>query len=390
MRGSIGFLARLQEAKNVFAEMERMGICKKASSPSHSEHEKHIWAVLQHLQENSLIVRFEKCTFGFQKADFLGHEVSPEGVCPLTSKVAAVTRFPIPASVKAIQEFLGMLTTDASNVACGAALEQVIDGTPQPIAFFSKKKNPVADGLSRVELNVVQLEINYEDLAREQAADPETPAYRTAIMSLKWRGMPLAPGGPSLLWRRQYQPALPLVPTSRCRQVFDVIHGFSHPSGRTTAKLLSGKFVWHRVQKDARTWARQCLQCQTSKVGRYTEAGVGKFPQPERYFSHIHIDVVGPLPPSGGSRYLLTVVECSTRWPEATPMQEATASACAEALLSSWVSRFGIPDHITTDRGPAFLSDCSPAWLGCWGQHITPPRPTTHRPMAWSSGFTGP
>ncbi|XP_066982762.1 uncharacterized protein [Macrobrachium rosenbergii] len=28
-------------------------------------------------------------------------------------------------------------------------------------------------------------------------------------------------------------------------------------------------------------------------------------------------------------------------------MQEATASACAEALLSSWVSRFGVPDHIT-------------------------------------------
>ncbi|XP_066950859.1 uncharacterized protein [Macrobrachium rosenbergii] len=31
------------------------------------------------------------------------------------------------------------------------------------------------------------------------------------------------------------------------------------------------------------------------------------------------------------------------------PMQEATASACAEALLSSWISRFSVPDHITTE-----------------------------------------
>ncbi|XP_066978942.1 uncharacterized protein [Macrobrachium rosenbergii] len=64
---------------------------------------------------------------------------------------------------------------------------------------------------------------------------------------------------------------------------------------------------------------------------------------------HIHVDVIGPLPPSGGSRYLQMVVDRLTRWPEATPMQEATASACAEALLSSWVSHFSVPDHITTE-----------------------------------------
>ncbi|XP_066982761.1 uncharacterized protein [Macrobrachium rosenbergii] len=38
-------------------------------------------------------------------------------------------------------------------------------------------------------------------------------------------------------------------------------------------------------------------------------------------------------------------------------MQEATASVCAEALLSSWINQFGVLDHITTDRGPAFLSE---------------------------------
>ncbi|XP_066964198.1 uncharacterized protein [Macrobrachium rosenbergii] len=74
-------------------------------------------------------------------------------------------------------------------------------------------------------------------------------------------------------------------------------------------------------------------------------------------FSHIHIDIVGPLPQSGGARYLLTIIDHSTRWPEATPMEEASTASCAEALLSSWISCFGVPDIITTNRGPSFLSE---------------------------------
>ena len=68
------------------------------------------------------------------------------------------------------------------------------------------------------------------------------------------------------------------------------------------------------------------------------------------------MDIVGPLPPSDGAQYLFTSTERSTRWPEAIPMTAATAEACAEALLHGWISRFGVPDDITSDRGPAFVS----------------------------------
>ncbi|XP_066980126.1 uncharacterized protein [Macrobrachium rosenbergii] len=84
---------------------------------------------------------------------------------------------------------------------------------------------------------------------------------------------------------------------------------------------------------------------------------VGNFPQPRQRLSHIHIDVVGPLPQSEGARYLLTIIDRSTCWLDVTPMEEASTASCAEALLSSWISHFGVPDSITTDRGPAFLSE---------------------------------
>ncbi|ROT85277.1 Transposon Ty3-G Gag-Pol polyprotein [Penaeus vannamei] len=109
------------------------------------------------------------------------------------------------------------------------------------------------------------------------------------------------------------------------------------------------------MNKDIKQWARCCVACQMSKVSRHTESGTGEFRQPMRRFGHLHVDVVGPLPPSDGAQYLFTATERSTRWPEAIPMQHTTARDCAEALLHGWISRFGVPDDIT-DRGPAFTS----------------------------------
>ena len=37
-------------------------------------------------------------------------------------------------------------------------------------------------------------------------------------------------------------------------------------------------------------------------------------------------------------------------------MEYETAASCASALLHSWISRFGLPEHITSDRGSAFIS----------------------------------
>ena len=79
------------------------------------------------------------------------------------------------------------------------------------------------------------------------------------------------------------------------------------------------------MAKDIRDWARSCDACQRCKVQRHTRTDIGTFPQPQRRFAHIHVDIVGPLPATNGFRYLFTVIDRSTRWPEATPMEYETA-----------------------------------------------------------------
>ena len=78
-------------------------------------------------------------------------------------------------------------------------------------------------------------------------------------------------------------------------------------------------------------------------------------PHPSHRFSHVHVDVVGPLPPSQRFSHLLTVVDRFTWWPEAIPVSDTSALSLARSLLQNWVSRFGTPEHITSDRGAPFM-----------------------------------
>ncbi|XP_068223750.1 uncharacterized protein [Palaemon carinicauda] len=69
------------------------------------------------------------------------------------------------------------------------------------------------------------------------------------------------------------------------------------------------------------------------------DSGVGTFPQPQHRFAHIHIYIVGLLPKSHEHRYLFTIIDRSTFWAKAIPMQCVTSASCISALLSVWIAR---------------------------------------------------
>ena len=182
--------------------------------------------------------------------------------------------------------------------------------------------------------------------------------YRTSITNLQWHDVPYGQEGNAILCNISTGHPHPFIPAFLHKRVCDLIHDLSHPSGHSTAKLLKQKFMWHGISSDAKcwAWARACIPCQSGKVTRHTELGIDDFHPPSRRFGHIHVDIVGPLPPSEGSQYLFTTIDRSTCWFEAVLISEASSSTCASALLSGWISRFGVPEHITSNHGPPFMS----------------------------------
>ena len=78
---------------------------------------------------------------------------------------------------------------------------------------------------------------------------------------------------------------------------------------------------------------------------------------PTARFSHVHLDLVGPLPATKeGFTHLLTVVDRSTRWSEALPLRATAAADCAEVFIASLVARYSVPAAVTSDRGMQFAS----------------------------------
>ena len=68
-------------------------------------------------------------------------------------------------------------------------------------------------------------------------------------------------------------------------------------------------------------------------------------------FTEVNIDLVGPLSSSQGFRYLLTVIDRNTRWIEVKKLEDINSTAVMAAFIKFWISRYGVPITVITDRG---------------------------------------
>ena len=126
---------------------------------------------------------------------------------------------------------------------------------------------------------------------------------------------------------------------------------------KTTDRILIN-FFWPGVFGDIRIYCQSCDVCQRAVGKRAVQrASIQPMPLVHTPFENVVIGLIGPLSPptSKGNRWILTLVDFATRYPEAIALTKTDTDSIAEALLGIF-SRVGLPTEILSDNGPQFVS----------------------------------
>ena len=122
---------------------------------------------------------------------------------------------------------------------------------------------------------------------------------------------------------------------------------------KKTEDRIQTNFFWPGLHEDVTSFCRSCDVCQkTVARGLVPRAPLRDTPLINQPFKRVAIDLVGPIAPASDKRYryILTLVDYATRYPEAVPLKNIDTETVAEALLDMY-SRVGVPEEVLSDLG---------------------------------------
>ncbi|XP_069320380.1 uncharacterized protein [Eulemur rufifrons] len=151
-----------------------------------------------------------------------------------------------------------------------------------------------------------------------------------------------------------------VVPEALGNHLLRHLHQTTHLGKKKMLQLLDTAQLRFKSQgKTAESIVKDCRVCQVMQPGRIRGTHAGIRERGRRPGLLWEIDFTEVRPGKYGYKYLLVMVDTFSGWVEAFPTKRETALIVAKKMLEEIVPRYGLPESIGSDNGPAFTSQVS-------------------------------
>ena len=132
-----------------------------------------------------------------------------------------------------------------------------------------------------------------------------------------------------------------------------------HLGAKKTMDRITTSFHWPGIISTITRFCHSCDICQnTIPKGKVAKVPLGEVPLMEEPFYRVAVNLIEPIAfvSDKGNRYILTIVDYATRYPEAIALPKIETERVAEALLEVFC-RVGFPKEVISDRGTHLFSE---------------------------------
>ena len=272
-----------------------------------------------------------------------------------------------------IQYLQGKLNTKADCLSRVATTNQLNANTPQVAYINTDVIDPrtirqlsghcsVSDTETEVGKKVPLFNDDTLDIASEQDADPILAQLKTNILQNKV-GKNVKEKYSVLEGILYYiplseSPSLKLVVPETLKAL--VLHECHEQCGHMgidkTYDRIKSKYHWRGLYKDICEYISLCVECQSKNMKKELRP-LQQMDEVRYPFEKIGIDLCGPYPETHtGYKYLLTVIDMFSGWPEIYPIPDKSATTIARVLMDEFFPRHSYPLEILSDNGTEFCN----------------------------------
>ena len=228
---------------------------------------------------------------------------------------------------------------------------------PDKIQHIPGKENIIADALSRAVNNIIfPDEVELLEIHKEQQADSELLAiHKDTFVTRK---LQLPNGDVKLIYNTETGYDRLCIPEPKRKEILLRAHNtdLAHRGLKATKRYIMQRYYWPNMSSDIIQWVNSCVPCALAKSGRKTSAPLGKFEANLDRFHTVHIDIITMDSEQNGCKHVLTMIDRTTSWPEAVPLNSTDAKTVAWHFVNTWVKNHGVPKVLVSDQGKQFES----------------------------------